>query len=156
MRPQDAQAKIVELAPALDAALMASKLREYSKGGLPAGGSDGRGSAEKPLPLFGNTDRAILTARREYEQNLLHAALALDSAVRSQNAWCIPRTDETEKAKVLKADPLKGSGPCANVWCDVSCSGLGNDRLRHGRCRSCYRVFKLEGRDRDPRKEVAS
>jgi hypothetical protein len=155
VRTQDSVAKILEAAPQLNDALMRARLAEYSKFGLPSGGGDGRGG-ERPLPMLGNTDRAILVARREYEQNLAHAALALDAALRLQNAWCIPRTDDTEKAEKLKAEPLKGAGPCANIWCDHICTGLGNDRLREGRCRPHYRVWKLEGQDRDPRKDLTS
>lgn len=146
MRPQDAAAKIVELAPLLRADLMRAKLAEYAKGGLPSGGSDGRGSAEKPLPLFGNTDRAILVARREYEQNLTHAALALEAAVRSQNSWCVPRTDDTEKAKAL--DDQKPGKPCSNVWCLHWCTGRKDDVLRNGRCPTCAMYYKRTGNER--------
>lgn len=151
MRTVDSQAKIVELAPLLNEALMRSKLAEYSKFGLPSGGGDGRGG-ERPLPMLGNTDRKILVARREYEQNLTHAATALEAALKLQTYWTKPILDDTKKAEKLAEDGPKGAGDCANVWCSHVCTGFGNDRLRHGRCRACYRVFKQEGRDRDPRR----
>lgn len=156
MRPQDAQEKVLELAPLLDAKTMGERLREYQRGGLPGSSfTDGRGG-EPPLPLLGTVDRQIQSARLEYEQSLRHAAVALETAVRLQRFWCEPLlTDAEKESKLAEAGP-KGSGTCANVWCATVCSGLGNDRLRHGRCRACYRVWKLEGRDRDPRKELAT
>lgn len=145
MRTVDAQAKCVELAPLLNEALMRAKLAEFSKFGLPSGGGDGRGG-ERPLPMLGNTDRAILTARREFEQNLTHAALALEQAVRLQNAWCIPRTDDTEKAKTL--DDTKPGKPCSNVWCLHWCSGRKDDVLRNGRCPNCAMYYRRTGNER--------
>lgn len=117
--------------------------------------SDGRGG-EPPLPLMGHTDRKVLIERREYEQALSHAALAVETAMRLQRYWCERLPTDTEKAKALAEDGPKGAGLCSNLFCDHVCTGFGNDRLRHGRCRPCYRIFTLEGKDRDPRKEVAS
>lgn len=152
MRPVDSQAKVLELAPLLDEALMRAKLAEFSKFGLPSGGGDGRGG-ERPLPLLGNTDRAILTARREYEQNLAHAALALDSAVRLQNAWCIPRLEGAEKAEKLKE--TKAGAPCKNVFCDRWMTGLQDDVPRNGYCVRCYRWEKRHpGQDWQPKLEL--
>lgn len=149
MRPIDSQAKIREAVPALDAELMMGKLKEYSRFGLPgASSSDGRGG-EPPLPLLGRMDRSILLARREYEQNLSHAALALDAALRLQRAFCEPRDTDSEKDSKL-ADEKPGR-PCSNIWCDHVCTGIQNDRLREGRCPTCAQYWRRNGVERDPR-----
>lgn len=154
MNPRDAEAKIKLFGPLIDAGLFAAKMREFERGGLPgASMSDGRGASEPPLPLIGKIDRRIQQDRLLYTQALLHAALALEQASKIQDHWCRRLDTDSEKAEKLAEDAPRGSGACANVWCPESCSGFGNDRLRQGRCRACYRVFKLEGRDRDPRKE---
>lgn len=156
MRTQDSVAKIQEAAPQLNEALMRARLAEYSKFGLPSGGGDGRGG-ERPLPMLGNTDRAILVARREYEQTLAHAALALDSALRLQNAWCIPQTDDTEKEKKLEDTKPAGS-PCANVACDRWMTGAPDNRPRRldgiALCERCYRFTRRTGKNWTPAREA--
>lgn len=140
MRAIDAETKIKAAAGALNATLMSSKLREFSRFGLPGGVTDGRGGSP-PLPMLGTTDRQILSARLEYEQNLRHAALALETCVRLQRFWCVPLDTDSEKAEKLKDE--KSGVPCANVACDRWMTGTQDNRPRHidgaALCERCYR-----------------
>ncbi len=157
VRPGDAETRIKELAPSLDSPALSAKFREYVRGGLPASSmSDGRGSAETPLPMSDRTDVQIRHDRLQAEQALRHAALALTEYMQIQTAYLTrPTTDTDKETELAKAGP-KGSGVCSNLSCDHVCSGLANDRLRHGRCRPCYRVYTQTGKDRDARLQVTA
>ncbi len=159
MRPVDAEQKCKEYAPLLNAALFASKMREFEKLGYPSQSmGDGRGTSEPPLPMIGTTDRRLAQDRSEYGQALLHAALALETAHRIQEHWCRPLDTDTEKAKKLTDD--RPGGPCPNIWCDRWITGLQNNRGRavHGNgdllCERCYRFTKRTGRPWTPQQEV--
>lgn len=157
MRPGDAELKIKECAAGLDAALTLAKFREFTRGGLPSGGGDGRGG-EPALPLLGGVDRRIQSARLEYESNLRHAALALETCLRIQFAWCVPLDTDSEKAKKLK-DAKTDGVPCANVACDRWMTGAQDSRPRHidgvALCERCYRSQKRTGKRWTPQQDAA-
>lgn len=154
MRALDAVEKLKDAVPKLDPDLLARKLREYERGGLPSASmSDGRGG-EPSLPLPERTDRQIDLARDNYKLHASTAALAVEAMRRIEIAWTQPLDTDSDKEKKL-AGP-KGSGICSNLTCDHTCSGLGNDRLRLGRCRPCHRVFTQTGKDRDARLETVT
>lgn len=150
MRPVDAEAKIKEYAATLNVTAFAAKMREFTKMGLPGSSfSDGRGTAEPPLPLMGNIDRRIQQDRQLHDQAVLHAALALEQASRIEAHWTQPVDTDTEKAK--KLNPDRPGGPCKNFHCDHWMTGLQNDRPRNGRCQPCDQHWRRTGTERDPR-----
>lgn len=144
MRMIDAEAKIVELAPHLDAALLGAKFKEYSRFGFPgASSTDGRGG-EPPLPLMGTTDRSILRDRNEAEQYLTDAAVALERYTRIKNAWTHPyEGDPDEESRKELAGKM-----CANVPCMHLITGKKDDKSRNGRCNLCAEHFRRTGKER--------
>ena len=50
---------------------------------------------------------------------------------------------------VLEVKPRAGSGTCSNLACGTYCTGEGDDRIKAGRCPTCYRYWTRNGRTKD-------
>lgn len=141
MKPADTEARVKYLVAELDIDTLLSKLHEYELAGQRTQSmSDGRGSGESPLPIAETDnghvlgpadplDRDIRTDRAFIEVGLGHLLAAAVPLLTIQRKYLNARTTDLDKATTL-AKPPPGSGPCGNTWCDHTCSGKGNDRLR--------------------------
>lgn len=139
MRPADSAKLIKWLVAELDVEKLLTQLTEYELAGQRTQSmSDGRGSSESPMPIaetkagVGPADPLDWTIREDRALligGLGHLLDATKTVLSIQRKYLNARTTDTDKQTAL-AKPPPGSGPCGNTWCDHTCSGKGNDRLR--------------------------
>jgi hypothetical protein len=122
---------------------------DWSARGYPNGSGDGSRSSSSDT----STERAAINGSDHWESTVV--MLDLERSLLADNAYSI----EHRIANVVKVAPNEGRRStlidCANSKnCDVTMTGLGEDRPREGRCERCYRFRKRTGRDWTARAEV--
>lgn len=126
-QPVEALGRIRMLAGELDPHQFRARMRDWTRGGLPASSMPDGARGDAPLPLPDRFDREMKERWFRYRADIQKAAALLERALRAQNWLLMPSERLPEEVPV----------PCANLACDQ----FLEPGRRSGECSRC-RVWR--------------